>query len=68
MILLQEDDTDLERKRSESNDSAGSAPDARLVSFLTGVLLSEPVAEQLSDHDNVALRSGLFEVSNSIEE
>jgi len=57
----EEEDTDLERKRSESNDVAGSAPDARLVSFLTGVLLSEPVSERLSDQDNVALRSGLFE-------
>ena len=58
----------MERKRSESNDPSGSAPDARLVSFLTGVLLSEPVSERLLDRENVAVRSGLFEVSNSTEQ
>jgi len=57
----EEDDTESERKRSESSDTVGSAPDARLVSFLTGVLLSEPVSERLTDEENVTVRSGLFE-------
>jgi len=57
----EEDDTEFERKRSENNDSTGSAPDARLVSFLTGVLLSEPVDKKLQDPDKIALKSGLFE-------
>lgn len=37
------------------------APDARLVSFLTGVILSKPVSDQLSSSENVAVRSSLFE-------
>ncbi len=36
-------------------------PDARLVSFLTGVLVSEPVSGRLSDRENEELRCGLFE-------
>lgn len=51
----------MEPKRSESDDQAGIAPDARLVSFLTGVLLSKPVSDRLADSENVAVRCGLFE-------
>ena len=63
---FQEDGADLEpdRKRSEaSSDPVGTAPDARLASFLTGLLLSKPVSERLTEGDNLELRSGLFEVS-----
>ena len=59
---MQDDDSELERtKRAESDDSAGNAPDARLVSFLTGILLSKPVSEHLSHAQNIEVRSSLFE-------
>lgn len=52
----------MEPKRSgSSEDQTGNAPDARLVSFLTGVFLSKPVSEKLSDSDNIAVRCELFE-------
>jgi hypothetical protein len=62
VIICQEDESELESKRSSSGeDQTGNSPDARLVSFLTGVFLSKPVSEQLSDSDNIAVRCELFE-------
>lgn len=50
-----------DRKHSDSNDNTGHAPDARLVSFLTGLLVSVPVSSRLSGGDNETLRCELFE-------
>eukprot|EP00985_Skeletonema_marinoi_P004924 scaffold2134_cov178-Skeletonema_marinoi.AAC.2 len=47
-----------DRKRLYSDENA---PDARLTSFLTGLLLSEPVKCNLSEDENTALRCSLFE-------
>ena len=47
-----------DRKRLYSDDDA---PDARLASFLTGLLLSEPVKNNLAEDENTALRCSLFE-------
>lgn len=56
------DESLVERKRSQSNSDQNSiAPDARLVSFLSGALISVPVCEQLSDSENIAVRCSLFE-------
>lgn len=44
-------------KRADSE----NAPDARLASFLTGILLSEPVRNELSEEENILLMSSLFE-------
>lgn len=47
-----------DRKRLYSEEDA---PDARLASFLTGLLLSEPVKRNLVEDENTALRCSLFE-------
>ena len=47
-----------DRKRLYSDENA---PDARLASFFTGLLLSEPVKDNLTSVENTALRCSLFE-------
>lgn len=63
--MFQDNDTNAvssERKQgSVSDESVGYSPDARLVCFMTGILLSEPVKKQLSDSEYQALVCGLFE-------
>ena len=58
-----EDDESEESKQPPQSDtsSIAIAPDARLVSFLTGTLLSKPVSERLSTSENIAVRCCLFE-------
>jgi len=55
-------ESDSDKKRTtESNGQANVPPDARLASFLTGLLISKPVSEQLTENENKTLRCGLFE-------
>ena len=46
---------------SDSDDSIERPPDARLVCFMTGLLLSDPVKNQISESENEALLCSLFE-------
>ena len=46
---------------SDSDDSTERPPDARLVCFMTGLLLSNPVKNQISESENQALLCSLFE-------
>eukprot|EP00804_Cyclotella_cryptica_P018743 CCRYP_007226-RB/>CCRYP_007226-RB protein AED:0.02 eAED:0.02 QI:214/0.83/0.84/1/1/1/13/1126/5186 len=64
--VLSDDDTDMiasERKRggTGASDLSEYSPDARLVAFMTGVLLSKPVKKQLSESENNSIMCSLFE-------
>jgi len=66
-MLVDDEDSDVvassnnDRKQSNIDSSSDFPPDARLTSFLTGLLLCEQVSLQLPEIDNIALRSSLFE-------
>ncbi|KAL7489479.1 hypothetical protein ACHAW6_015106 [Cyclotella cf. meneghiniana] len=52
-----------ERKQGgvDADESFEYSPDARLVSFMTGVLLSKPVTKHLSESENNSIMCSLFE-------
>lgn len=47
--------------KSDANNSTEYSPDARLVCFMTGLLLSEPVQKKLPETETEALMCSLFE-------
>ena len=57
----QDDESDLAPKQACGEGHKSNAPDVRLVSFLTGLFLSKPVSDELSESENMAVRCELFE-------
>ncbi|VEU40597.1 unnamed protein product [Pseudo-nitzschia multistriata] len=55
----EKDDEDLGERKTKTEKDGGSYPDARLVSFLTGLLLSTPVANDIDDF--IDIQTELFE-------